>query len=370
MKLKRPTTSDRVNRLLSKGEPEFGMMELSQGELHLALNWYSQSSEKEQSYKFLLEYCKANGIKAKAAQVEQTVSTVGFVCRMLTRGAILDSRSMSWLHTHLESLTKIVIEAPSDPVTPTIAKPAVPTVDQQSNKIIGLLEGAVDELILSGFTKAPDTLSILRAHGLHGPQGPTIINFFKQVRDEYRLAMTGKDEQLNEGYSNYTEPQMKKMESLYDEIVSNTLSVMNDPVVTPPKAIAVRTPRKKKVRTPEQQVKSLQFCPEDTQLKIKSVPPTRMIGAEGVWVYNRTTRMLSYYAADSEAGLGAKGCALLNYSTTKSRTKKLRKPEGTLPTVLTGGKVALKNLFDSLTTKDAKVTGRVNKETLLVRVTV
>jgi hypothetical protein len=135
-------------------------------------------------------------------------------------------------------------------------------------------------------------------------------------------------------------------------------------------SVAGKTPRKKKIKTPEKQVKYLKFCLEDKALKIKSVPPTRMIGAEGVWVYNRKNRLLSYYAADDASGLGVKGCAFLNYSKTKSRTKKLRKPEEILPQVLSGGKVILKNLFDSLTTKDAKVTGRMNKETLLVRVTV
>jgi hypothetical protein len=95
-----------------------------------------------------------------------------------------------------------------------------------------------------------------------------------------------------------------------------------------------------------------------------------MIGSEGLWTYHRGNRMLTHYVADDASGLGAKGCAILNYSKAKSRAKKLRKPEEILHKVLSGGKVALKNLFDELTTKNAKVTGRVNKETLLVRVTV
>jgi hypothetical protein len=57
----------------------------------------------------------------------------------------------------------------------------------------------------------------------------------------------------------------------------------------------------------------------------------------------------------------------VNYSKSKSRTKKLRKPEEVLPQIISGGKPCLKKIMDELTTKDAKVTGRLNSETLLLR---
>lgn len=364
MKIKRQSTASRVNQLLSKAEPEFGFMEMGQGELTLALNWYNQNKEKEASYKYLTEYCEAQGIKAKPEQIEQQVSTVGFVCRMLTRGAILDTKSLAWLSKHLKAMTETVVETKA-PIMAAVAKPATiqDHLKEKSKKSIGLLEGAVDEFILSDFKVVPNTLQLMRENDVKGAHGPNIVNFFKKCRDEFRLAVAGTDPEIEEGYSNYTTTQLKKMADLYDQIVSDTLTIMGD-------SVAGKTPRKKKLKTPEQQVKYLKFCAEDKALKIKSVPPTRMVGAEGVWIYNRKNRMLSYYVADDASGLGVKGCAFLNYSKTKSRTKKLRKPEEILPQVLSGGKVVLKNLFESLTTKDAKVTGRMNKETLLVRVTV
>lgn len=364
MKIKRQSTESRVNQLLSKEEPEFGFMELSQGELTLALNWYNQNKEKEASYKYLTEYCKAEGIAAKPEQIEQQVSTVGFVCRMLTRGAILDRKSLAWLSKHLKDMAGIVVET-KVPVVAVVAKPVSiqDRLKEKSNKSIGLLEGAVDEFILSDFKNVPNTLQLMRENEVKGASGPSIVNFFKKCRDEFRLAAAGTDAELEEGYSNYTVPQLKKMADLYDQIVSDTLTIMGE-------SVAGKTPRKKKLKTPEKQVKYLKFCTEDNTLKIKSIPPTRMVGSEGVWVYNRKNRLLSHYVADDASGLGVKGCAFLNYSKTKSRTKKLRKPEEVLPQVLSGGKVVLKNLFDALTTKDAKVTGRMNKETLLVRVTV
>jgi len=269
-----------------------------------------------------------------------------------------------WLSQKLKKMAAIEVEQKAPPMIPA-TKPVTiqDRLKEKSNKSIGLLEGAVDEFILADFKTVPNTLQLMRENEVKGAHGPNIVNFFKKCRDEFRLAIAGTDPQIEEGYSNYTLPQLKKMADLYDQIVSDTLTIMGE-------SVAGKTPRKKKLKTPEQQVRHLKICLYDEVLKINSVPPTRMVGAEGVWVYNRKNRMLSYYAADDASGLGVKGCAFLNYSKTKSRTKKLRKPEEVLPQVLSGGKVVLKNLFDSLSTKDAKVTGRMNKETLLVRVTV
>lgn len=364
MKIKRQTTDSRVKALLSKDEPTYGFMELSGTELTLALNWYSQNKEKETAFKYMAEYCKAKGISAKTEQIEQTVSTVGFVCRMITRGAILDSKSLKWLAEHLKAMTLIPVEynAPVA-VAPVKVVSIQDRIKAKSSESIGLLEGLVDEFILSDFKKIPNILQRMRDSEVKASHGPHIVNFFKKYRDEIRLALAKTDSQISEGYSNYSTHELRKMDSLYDQIISDTLSIMGE-------ANVEKSPRKKKIKSPEKQVHSLKYCVEDTALKIKSIPPTRMIGAEGVWVYNRKNRMLSCYMADDASGLGVKGCAFQNTSKTKCQSKKLRKPEETLAKVMTGGKVALKNLFESLSTKDAKPTGRTNKETLLLRVIV
>lgn len=351
---------------MSKDEPTYGFMELSGSELTLALNWYSQYKDKEDSFKYLAEYCQAQGIKVKTKQIEKQVPTVGFVCRMITKGALIDDKSKLWLTKHLKAMENTIVEptVATDGVKPIPKPPSIQDrLKEKSRESIGMLEGAVDEFILSEFKTVPNTLKLMREKGVQAQYGPSIVNHFKRYRDEFRLAIAGTDEQINEGYGNYTVPQMKKMEGLYDQIVSDTLTVMGE-------NLQERAPRKKKLKTPEQQVKALKFCVEDKALKLKSVPATRFIGSEGLWTYHRGSRMLTLYIADDAAGLGAKGCAILNYSKQKSRSKRLRKPEEILPQVLSGGKVVLKNLFDSLTTKDAKVTGRVNRETLLVRVVV
>ncbi len=373
MRLKKTaSTTERVNQLLSHDEPEFfGKPELGKIDIALALNWYSQNKDKEKSHKYLADYCKENKLKVSAQQIELQVSTLGFVCRMISRGAVLDKKSRDWFAKRLDdmkapSVRDALYESQEAPMAVTVPIKPITIQDRmkaQSSKCMGDLEGAIDEFILSDFKKIPNTLAILREHDMKGAHGPNIVNFFKKYRDEFRIAIAGKDEQVNEAYSNYSVPQMKKMETVYDQIISDTLTVMGE-------SVAAREPRAKKPKTPEKQIKSLKFCPEDKTLGLKSVPAIRIPGAESLWSYHRNSRMLTLYVADDAAGLMVKGCAVKNYSLTKSRTKKLRKPEDILPQIVGGGKVFLKNVMDQLTTKDGKINGRLGKETLLVRVVV
>jgi len=49
--------------------------------------------------------------------------------------------------------------------------------------------------------------------------------------------------------------------------------------------------------------------------------------------------------------------------------KKLRKPEVVLPEVLNGGKVILRNLLDGINSVPHWLNGRINKDTILLKVT-
>jgi hypothetical protein len=46
----------------------------------------------------------------------------------------------------------------------------------------------------------------------------------------------------------------------------------------------------------------------------------------------------------------------------------LRKPEVTLPEVLTGGKVYLRNAIENIRAVDSNLTGRLNDDTILLKI--
>jgi hypothetical protein len=86
-----------------------------------------------------------------------------------------------------------------------------------------------------------------------------------------------------------------------------------------------------------------------------------------LWVYNTKTRKLGCYHAEDAGGFSVKGTSLTNFNETKSVQKKLRKPETTLPEVLNGGKVYLRNAMDNIRAVESALTGRINDDTILVR---
>jgi hypothetical protein len=108
--------------------------------------------------------------------------------------------------------------------------------------------------------------------------------------------------------------------------------------------------------------------PEFKELNLTSVKTIDIIGCMALWVYNTKTRKLGVYHAEDAGGLSVKGSSILNFVESKSIQKKLRKPETMLPEVLNGGKVFLRNVMDSIRAVDSKLTGRINKDTILLKV--
>ena len=87
-----------------------------------------------------------------------------------------------------------------------------------------------------------------------------------------------------------------------------------------------------------------------------------------LFVFNVKTRTLSEYVSSGPNGLEIKGTTLQNFDEALSRSKKLRKPEEILPITLSKTARQIKNVWEKLTTKDASVNGRLNEDTILLRV--
>jgi len=118
----------------------------------------------------------------------------------------------------------------------------------------------------------------------------------------------------------------------------------------------------------EKMVASIKYKVKDDSLKLQSVDPIRVVGAIQLWIYNTKTRKLGVYNASDESGLKVKGTTIKNYEEATSVSKTLRKPDKVLPTVTDGGKIQLRKVLDSINSKPIKMNGRINKDTLLLRV--
>jgi hypothetical protein len=167
--------------------------------------------------------------------------------------------------------------------------------------------------------------------------------------------------QLREGYSHLT----KKDAKTYLEALE-TLHGACDLVIDAAKA--TRKPRKKAPPSKEKMVAKLKYLERDDKLQIVSVNPLELIDSKEVWVYNIKTRKLGKYVADEHATIRVKGTTLLHYNEKSSIQKTLRKPDETLKEFKKASKVKLRKFMDEIKTTDIKLNGRLNADTIILKV--
>ena len=87
-----------------------------------------------------------------------------------------------------------------------------------------------------------------------------------------------------------------------------------------------------------------------------------------IYVFNTKTRTVSEYLTESPKGFQMKGTTLQGWDKVKSRQTKLRKPDEGLNMVLTKTPTAIGKWWTTLTTKTNSCNGRINNDTVLLRV--
>ena len=355
-----------VNQIYAGSEPRF-TIELSKLHMMQALNWYTQNRASKDAEKYANDYFKKKLKIDVSEQIKNESSTFGFVCRIVTNGGILSDKDQTWFDGKINEIiesskqakkkTKI---AETNQAIVTLTKNIQERLADKISEIIGELEGTVDDYISSGFKNQPSPYGIMHGMNVKGMHATKITEWAKKQRSEWDEVLTTKDKELIEGYSNFTKPQIKKMVAYYDLVITDCQKISGE-------AIQTRKPRKRKVKSPEELVAKLKFMTKYDDLKLVSIEAKHIIGALQLWVYNTKQRRLGCYHAEDAGGLNVKGSTIINFSESKSIQKRLRKPEVTLPEVLKGGKVVLRNLLDDIKAVDVPLTGRLNDDTILVR---
>jgi hypothetical protein len=187
-----------------------------------------------------------------------------------------------------------------------------------------------------------------------------IATYYKPLYSEAFDALNGKDEQLKEGYSHYKKAQLKA----YVEFLRSIVSCAE----TTATIVKARKPRKKKEKPVSVIVSKLKYKAKDDELKLVSVDPKQIVGCNQLWVFNTKYRTLAVYNAMGPAGLNVKGSTVIGFDEKTSIVKKLRKPTEQLNKLMQGGKIILRKYMDEVKCKPKEATGRINNETVLLRI--
>ena len=179
--------------------------------------------------------------------------------------------------------------------------------------------------------------------------------------EEIAEALAGEDPDLVEAYKKWRKPVLKIMGLFIKKIIDHldTASAAQ---------VATRKPRKKKVKPPHVLVSKMKYKEKDEEYNLNSIDAKGIIGASQLWSFNTKSRNLSVYHAMDNEGLSVRGSTITGFDETSSITKKLRKPKETVAQVMNEGKVGLRGVMKKLTTTEQKATGRINEDTILLRV--
>ncbi len=353
-----------ANLMFSGGEPKFST-ELTKLQMMQTLNWYSQNKTSKDAEKWAQDYFKKKLKVDPPESIKHAPDTFGYICRIVLNGGSLDVKNLTWFENEIEKINeqskrpKKVVVVKDDNAVPAVT--IQDRIREKAHECIGELEGQFDDYVISDFKADANPYAIMHTMNIKSVHVKTIVDFAKRRRTEFDEVLNTTDKELKEAYSNFTKPQLKKIIAWCDQIILDTQKVMGA-------AQQNRKPRKRKVKSPEELVAKIKVLDKYDDLKLISVATKDIIGALQLWVYNVKQRKLGCYHAEDAGGLSVKGTTITNFSESKSIQKRLRKPEVTLPEVLKGGKVALRNLMDGVKAVEAPLTGRVNSDTILVRI--
>tara|TARA_B100000287_G_scaffold358003_1_gene349505 strand:+ start:2600 stop:3709 length:1110 start_codon:yes stop_codon:yes gene_type:complete len=231
------------------------------------------------------------------------------------------------------------------------------------NKINNTIMADLDDLEDQWMNGEETTLDLYSRFKYHGLSGSATIPV-RQVLDgwllDYEDALFARCDQAVEGYSHLKKPELKRRIKSCQEMLLDLDKIKSA-------AKATRKIRIKKPRAADKQVQRIQYKKEDPNYKLASINPLLIVGSSIVYTFNTKYKYLTEYITNSSNGFEISGSTIKNVSS-DSRRISLRKPDEVLPTVLNKSQTQIDKVWKTLTTKTSEPNGRVNVDTILLRV--
>ena len=336
-------------------------------------NWYSTDKTRGDAHKYFAQYVKHNmpsSSKIFAEVDEKDVHmTYGWMARMLLQGANIRKDHLDGFNKELNRLFEIGkkrLDAKKNVITVTtpvavVKRPSIQdAIKDKASEYIGDLEGFVDEFCTAD--KDFNLYTHLKGNQIPAPYTTFVKTWAVKKLDQWNEVADSKDSQIVEGYSNFPKRKITKIVKLFESFVEDC-----DKYGQFKKANRkVRATREKPAVA---QIKSLKYKLKDDELGLTSAKAFDLVGAEQVWLFNTKTRKLSVYTSESTKGMTVKGTTLQNWSPEKSKQKTLRKPEEQIKDLLALGKVKLRTFLDNIKSKEQAVNGRINIDTIILKIT-
>lgn len=351
-------------------EPTFKSEE-PQAEIVSILNWYSYNKDADDAKNYFLTYLKKydmdvfDKLKTKASEI-RVPTTIGWLCRIYTLNeSLFPLRYLKHIKEETNRVLQVVSTPEVEDVSETKSRVGVQEhLNNQLKELLGELDCEIDEFVLNRCKSSFSLYEWMQHRKVKHVHAKSIAEYYKSnMLSELKQAQSGSCEQLQEAYSFLSRSELNSFIKFIEGFIEDANRWQG---VAKQISNTNRVPRQRKAKPAGKQVEKLQYLKEHENLK--SILPSQIVGATQLWVYNVKYKTLGVYICNNAHGFMVKGCTILNYDLEESISKTLRKPEDVLSLVLESGKVALRKILPSLRTKEKKLTGRINKDTILLRV--
>jgi len=311
------------------------------------------------------QYSKSDVSRFIRSNDRSVPMTVCSLIKAHTQGMPLREKELQYVKDRIyEALNSDIPDEPAAEqkiAAPAAVKTIQDRLNEKTSEHLSHFEGLYDEVV-QGNTVNPHTYDYFVANNV--PQGQ--LGKFENYVDMQRLyltaAMDRMDEQYVEAYKHYRAADFKRHLAFLDSM-QTAIDQYRQVKKATKKARVKRAPNKEKV------VSKLKYLKEEKTLKLVSINPVDIIGAQELWAYNAKTRKLYKYVADSLQGpLGIKGTSLTGFDAAKSVGKTLRKPDEKLKEFAKATKVQLRKFLDEIKSTETVGNGRINSDMILLKV--
>ena len=315
-----------------------------------AYTWYNSMCEEADARQYLKDYFTDLVKQVDLISKEWIPWTQAWQCRIATRlnKKLEDEKSVR------EAI--MVVVARSRPVEekPKADKPDIQArMRERASDIIGDIEAMLDT------GEAFSLYDWLKKNEIPAMYAAKIADFYKPLFQEYYDALSG-DKDVLEGYRNVSKAYLKARATQVATIIEDANKYGSN-------TKKLRVPRKKKPMSVEKKLKYFRYQKEDKEMKLASVAPESVVGAQELWTYNTKYKTLTIFRAIDRGGLDVKRSNIVNYDEKATSTRRTgRQAEKLVKQVLDGGKVTLRKLMDEL--KEATLQDRINENTILLRI--
>jgi hypothetical protein len=327
-------------------------------------NFYTNQCSDKETRSFIEVYLSHNNMTKELAAFNKVsdnliVGPMPWLCRMSMMGLNLSNIHKQYIIDELNRISELS-QLKESKKKPKPVFDIQQKVTEAINETIGDIDFNIDEFIRTRCKHKFDCYAWLKEYDLKPMYASRIVQIYTEELKEIKELMKGEDEQLVEAYGFLTKREIKKLHDFVQKIIDDAKTWSTNQK-------KARAPRKIKKKSADQVTRNVKYQKADSELRLTSIDPSKMVNASEVWVFNSKTRCLARYVADS-GGLSVTGTSLKNFSEVNSLSKKIRKPEDLAKSVVTGGIKSVAKYFDNLTTKATSANGRLNETSLILRI--